>query len=167
MLRQDGLSVVLGIVVGADGLDVANRLWLCPQTHFSISNTCFICLVCLLACIWGLFLVCIYSARGVGVTLFGWVCCWPEYGVWFWIVSLLHGVLAGFDFPVDTWWFCFRLMPLSYVYRGGAVRLLFSLVASALYYSCLFVGHCPFGNKFLIIQKKKRVYVWFVWMVMG
>ena len=47
-------------------------------------------------------------------------------------------------------------MPLSYVYRGGAVRLLFSPVALALYYSCLFVGLCPFGNKFLIIQKKKK-----------
>ena len=46
-------------------------------------------------------------------------------------------------------------MPLSYVYRGGVVRLLFSLVALALYSYCLFVGLCPFGNKFLIIQKKK------------
>ena len=34
----------------------------------------FIWLVCLLACMWGLVLVCISSARGVGVTLFGWVC---------------------------------------------------------------------------------------------
>ena len=69
-----------------------------------------------------------------------------------WGVGLVY--LVGL--PVGIWWFYIGLIPLSYVYRGGAVRLLFSLVASALYYSYLFVGLCPFGNKFLIIQKKKK-----------
>ena len=55
-------------------------------------------------------------------------------------IPYARGVWAGFGLPVDILWFCFGLMPLSYIFRGGAVRLSFSLVASALYYSCLFVG---------------------------
>ena len=52
--------------------------------------------------------------------------------------------------------FCFGLMPLSYDFKGGVVRFSSSLVAfGLLYYSCLFVWALPFGNKFLIIQKKK------------
>ena len=39
--------------------------------------------------------------------------------------------------------FCIGLMPLSYVFRGGAVRFAFSLVAFGfLYCSSLFVGLC-------------------------
>ena len=53
--------------------------------------------------------------------------------------------------------FCFGLMPLSYVFKGGAVRFSFFLVAFGfLYCSWLFVGLCPFGNKFLLMQKKKK-----------
>ena len=54
--------------------------------------------------------------------------------------------------------FCLRADAPSPVYRGGAVRFSFSLVAfgSLLFFSCL-LGLCPFGNKFLIIQKKKNL----------
>ena len=57
---------------------------------------------------------------------------------------------------VPLWWFCFGLMPLL-PYRGGAVRFSFSLVAFGfvLFVSCL-LGLRLFGNKFLIIQKKKK-----------
>ena len=55
-------------------------------------------------------LVCLSSARGVGLVLFGWYACW-------------HLVVL------------FRADAPSYVYRGDAVRLLFSLMASALYSS--------------------------------
>ena len=113
--------------------------------------------VCWLVCgVW--LLVCISSARGVGVTLLGWVYNTCMWGLVLVCISSARGVglvyLVGL--PVGIWWFCIGLMPLSYVYRGGVVRLLFSLVASTLYYSYLFVGLCPFGNKFLIIQKKKK-----------
>ena len=48
-------------------------------------------------------------------------------------------------------------MPLPLCFRGGAVRFLYSLGAFGfvLFFSCL-LGYCPFGNKFLIIQKKKK-----------
>ena len=45
--------------------------------------------------------------------------------------------------------------PYSYVFRGGVVRFSYSLGAYGfvLFFSCL-LGYCPFGNKFLIIQKQ-------------
>ena len=48
--------------------------------------------------------------------------------------------------------------PCSYVFRGGAVRISYSLVAAGfvLFFSCCW-GSALFGNKFLIIQKKKKV----------
>ena len=49
-------------------------------------------------------------------------------------------------------------MPLSYVYRGGAVRLMFLLVDLALVFFMFVCGAFPFGNKFLIIQKKKNTH---------
>ena len=47
--------------------------------------------------------------------------------------------------------------PCSYDFRGGAVRFLYSLVAGGfvLFFSCCW-GSALFGNKFLIIQKKKK-----------
>ena len=52
----------------------------------------------------------------------------------------------------------YRAMPLSYFFRGGAVRFSFFLVAFGLtiLFLDVFFGLCPFGNKFLIIQNKKR-----------
>ena len=49
-------------------------------------------------------------------------------------------------------------MPFSYVFRGGAVRLSYSLVAFWLRVMLLFVclAFGLFGNKFLIIQKKTK-----------
>ena len=56
-------------------------------------------------------------------------------------------------------------MPLSYVYRGGSVRFSFSLMVVCPcgrlhpYASCTVIvclGIAIFGNKFLIIQKKKK-----------
>ena len=48
-------------------------------------------------------------------------------------------------------------MALSYVFRGGAVCFSFFLgTLGFLYCSWLFCfGLCPFGNKFLLIQKKR------------
>ena len=76
-----------------------------------------------------LFLVCLVCWLG----LFGWVACLEYVG------------------------FLFQAVAPSPMFRGGAVR--FSVCLGALAscnYSWLFVGHCPFGNKFLIIQKKKK-----------
>ena len=54
--------------------------------------------------------------------------------------------------------FCFGLMPLSYVFRGGVVR--FSFFSGGLWLRVLFLvvffGLCPFGNKFLLIQQKRK-----------
>ena len=47
--------------------------------------------------------------------------------------------------------------PCSYVFRGGAVRFSYSLVAFGVVLFFSLLGFCPFGNKFLIIQKKKNV----------
>ena len=53
--------------------------------------------------------------------------------------------------------FCFGLMPLSYVFREGAVRFSFFWGAFGfMVCSWLFVGLFPFGNKFLLIQKKQK-----------
>ena len=51
-------------------------------------------------------------------------------------------------------------MPLSYVFKGGAVRFSFFLGALGfLYCSWLFFfGLCPFGNKFLLIKKNDITY---------
>ena len=72
------------------------------------------------------------------------------WGLVFGFVSPLLGVWACFylvGFPVGKWWF-FGLMPLSYVYRGGAVRFLFSLVTLA---SCILRG-CLWGFTLLVIN---------------
>ena len=46
-------------------------------------------------------------------------------------------------------------MPLFLCFRGGAVR--FFVFLGLFLTSCVFfVGLCPFGNKFLFIQKKKK-----------
>ena len=51
--------------------------------------------------------------------------------------------------------FLFGLMPLFLCFRGGAVR--YSFFFGSFLTSCVFfVGLCPFGNKFLFIQKKKK-----------
>ena len=53
---------------------------------------------------------------------------------------------------------CCRLLP-SPIFRGGSVRFPVSDFFGGfglLYSFRLFVGHCPFGNKFLFIQKKKK-----------
>ena len=50
--------------------------------------------------------------------------------------------------------FCIGLMPLFLCFRGGAVR--FSFFGSFLTSCVFFVGLCPFGNKLLFIQKKKK-----------
>ena len=57
-------------------------------------------------------------------------CCPCSYVFFFWIIS-------------------------SYVFRGSAFRFSYSLGAYGfvLFFSCL-LGNCPFGNKFLIIQKQ-------------
>ena len=61
-----------------------------------------------------------------------------------WVISLcLSGV------------FLFGLMPLFLCFRGGAVRF-FVFLGSFLTSCVFFVGLCPFGNKFLFIQKKKK-----------
>ena len=50
-------------------------------------------------------------------------------------------------------------MPLSYVFRGGSVR--FSFFSGGLgllvLFLVVFFGLCPFGNKFLLIQKKNDI----------
>ena len=89
-------------------------------------------LVCLLACMWGLVLVCLSFARGMGLDLFGWFSCWH-------LVMFVAGCCP------------------SPIYRGGAVRFSFFFGGLGLLYSSwLFVGFYPFGNKFIIIQKKKK-----------
>ena len=58
--------------------------------------------------------------------------------------SGLPGVWACF-----IWLVCLlAIVVLVSGYRGGAVGFSGNLL--------LFVGHCLFGNKFLIIQKKKK-----------
>ena len=47
-------------------------------------------------------------------------------------------------------------MPLSYVYRGGAVRFRLLLWPFATCACIICLGIALFGNKFLIIQKKKE-----------
>ena len=56
------------------------------------------------------------------------------------------------------WWFCAVWVDAcSYIYRGGAARFFLRLiVASGLGSLYSLVGRCPFGNKFLIIHKKKK-----------
>ena len=64
-----------------------------------------------------------------GLGLYGWVACWHMLD------------------------FCIWLMPFPYFL--GEVLSVFRFLWEP-WLLVLFVGHCPFGNKFLIIQKKKR-----------
>ena len=51
-------------------------------------------------------------------------------------------------------------MLISYVFRGGAVRFSFFLGALGFLYCSwffFFLGLCPFGNNFLLIQKKNDI----------
>ena len=89
------------------------------------------------------------GSASVSCCLFLWFLCrlFPGCGLLFLVCVVLSGG------------FCIGLMPLSYVFRGGVVRFSFFLVVFGLLYcSWLFVGLCPFGNKFLLIQKKKKDY---------
>ena len=53
---------------------------------------------------------------------------------------------------------CIGLKPLFLYFRGGAVRFsFFWCFFDFMYYSWFFVGLFPFGNKFLIIQKKNAL----------
>ena len=59
---------------------------------------------------------------------------------------------------VFLWWFfVVWAVACSYIYRGGAARFFLRLiVASGLVYLYSLVWRWPFGNKFLIIQKKNK-----------
>ena len=50
---------------------------------------------------------------------------------------------------------CFELMPFPLFFREGDVRFLIFLVSFGCLYFFGCFGFCPFGNKFLLIQKKK------------
>ena len=78
--------------------------------------------------------------------------CWILI-FWFdWLFVLVCARMWVFGFCLSGV-FCFGLMPLFLCFRGGAVR--FSFFLGSFLTSCVFVvGLCPFGNKFLIIQKK-------------
>ena len=103
----------------------------------------------------------------------GGICCWDRSGLLI-MVSWLpvpgygrHFVLflcPGCGLPLSlvdslvalfVGFVCIGLMPLSYVYRGGVVRFSFALVAVCIYFAIVCWGIALFGNKFLIIQKKK------------
>ena len=78
----------------------------------------------------------------------GRIACSPFCGVW------LLRVWLGLALYVGS---LFRLMPFSYLFRGGVS--LFFIFRVAIWLDVLFVvcwGIALFGNKFLIIQKKKK-----------
>ena len=110
--HQVGLLAMLGIAVGAAGLAMATRLWLCSQGSILCVNARLLVpglwvvwfplgcslgwfITCALVVGLSLFvslvayaravgrvLVCLSFARGVGLILFGWFACWPVCGVW-------------------------------------------------------------------------------------
>ena len=58
-------------------------------------------------------------------------------------------------FPVGICWFCIGLMAPFPMLIGEVLSIpWFSLGLWLLVFFWLCMGHCPFGNKFLIIQKK-------------
>ena len=59
--------------------------------------------------------------------------------------------------PAGIWCFLYRADAPFPIFIGEVLSVFpVSLVALATCIFWLFVGHCPFGNKFLIIQKKKK-----------
>ena len=66
-------------------------------------------------------------ARIVGGFYLDFLC--PGYGLKLAMASMLVVMLGRPVCGVWFWWFCIGLMPLSLCFRGGAVRLLSSLVA--------------------------------------
>ena len=117
-------------------------------------------------------------ALGIGLVFFSWFACWPC--MWGLVnVGGLCVVVVSFPsfwggktfalFPVfpsfggacpagfGLWWFLFQADAHFLCFRGSAVRFSFFLGAFGfLYCSWLFVRLCPFGNKFLLVPKKKR-----------
>ena len=69
-----------------------------------------------------------------------------------WVVSLV-GL-----FLVPEVWACLYLAVAPFPMFIGEVLSIFGFLGPWLLYYSWFVGHCPFGNKFLIIQKKKKKY---------
>ena len=69
------------------------------------------------------------------------------FGLGLYVVELLDGLFVGLDwfvYPLPGMWVCIGLMPLSYIYRGGAVRFSFALVSVCIMYLYCLFGHCPF-----------------------
>ena len=72
----------------------------------------------------------------MGLIIFGCYVRWPVCRVWFWFAQDV-GLVILVLFANWHMFVLYRADALPYIYRGGAVRFLFSLVALAMYFPWL------------------------------
>ena len=117
----------------------------------------------------GLFLV-LFASPGCGVLLGCFGCCarmrvlGVGFFLWFDLFFVLVVPVCGCLSAVYQVYFCIGLMPLFLCFWG--VLSVFRFLGS-FDFECILCWVCPFGNKFLFIQKKKKSFFFFLFRKYG